>query len=203
MSYARALVYLFLVVPPLASAVETDLVNVKKLDFSILLDIRYATDNNFAKKAVYPEAKCLLRKPVAEALSRAQAALRVQGYGLKLFDCYRPLAVQKEFWKLVPDERYVADPAKGSKHNRGAAVDVTLVDKMGSELEMPSGYDDFSEKAHRTNKKMNQASRRNLKRLTDALVKEGFETFPSEWWHFDYQGWEKYPIEDVPFSAVP
>jgi len=178
-----------------------DFVNLQKIDVTIRLDIRYATKDNFTKKVVYPEAKCVLRRPVAEALARVQNSLKLQGMGLKMFDCYRPLSVQKIFWALVPDERYVADPKKGSKHNRGAAVDLTLVDNAGNEMEMPSQYDDFSEKAHRTYKGATKKAKKNSKRLEAIMVKEGFLPIPNEWWHYDYKGWEKYEIADVPFSA--
>jgi D-alanyl-D-alanine dipeptidase len=122
---------------------------------------------------------------------------------LKVFDCYRPLSVQKKFWELVPDERYVANPKKGSRHNRGAAVDVTLIDSSGHEVEMPSQYDDFSEKAHRN---YNLASKRALTNrvlLEKAMEREGFVGFETEWWHFDYKDWQSYSIEDIPFSEIP
>lgn len=181
-----------------------DLVDVTKLDFSIRLDIRYATPKNFTKKTVYPVAKCFLRKPVAEALTRVESALRLQDLALSVFDCYRPLSVQQTFWDLVPDERYVSDPKKGSRHNRGAAVDLTLVEaRSGKPVEMPSEYDDFSPKAHRNSKRMSKVARRNMKILEKAMVREGFIPFATEWWHFDYQGWEKYDLLDIPFSAFP
>lgn len=185
-------------------APQHSLVDVTKLDFSIRLDIRYATPNNFTKKTVYPVAKCLLRKPVALALTRVESALRIQDLGLKVFDCYRPFSVQQTFWDLVPDERYVADPKKGSRHNRGAAVDLTLVEaRSGKSVEMPSEYDDFSVRAHRNSKRMSKTARRNMKILEKAMVKEGFIPFDTEWWHFDYQGWEKYDLLDIPFSSFP
>jgi len=186
-----------------ARATQGDWVNLQRFEAGIALDIRYATTKNFTGKAVYPEAKCLLRRPVAAALTRAHAALRLSGFGIKVHDCYRPLSVQKIFWALVPDERYVANPAKGSRHNRGAAVDVTLVDRSGREVEMPTGYDDFSEKAHRTYKGSTQVARRNSDRLEAVMKNEGFAPLPEEWWHFDFQGWEAFPVEDMPLSAVP
>lgn len=190
--------------PAQTNPAKHDLVDVTKLDFTIRLDIRYATPNNFTKKTVYPVAKCLLRKQVAEALTRVESALRLQDISLKVFDCYRPLSVQQTFWDLVPDERYVADPKKGSRHNRGAAVDLTLVEaRSGKALEMPTEYDDFSAKAHRNSKRMSKTARRNMKILEKAMVREGFIPFETEWWHFDYQGWEKYDLLDIPFSAFP
>jgi D-alanyl-D-alanine dipeptidase len=114
------------------------LVNIEAFISGIRLDIRYATANNFTKRPLYPVARCYLRKQVAERLTKVQQELQAQGLGLKVFDCYRPLSIQKQLWALLPDERYVIDPRKGSRHNRGAAVDVTLVDAKGNELEMPT-----------------------------------------------------------------
>lgn len=202
----RSLFFVFvlaLVSLPLAAGDNEPLIDVKKFDFSLSLDIRYATSNNFTKHRVYPEARCILRKPVAEAVARVQNTLKLKGMKLKLFDCYRPLSVQKKFWELVPDERYVADPQKGSRHNRGAAVDLTLIDLEGKELQMPSGYDDFSEKAHRNYQKATKTALANRKTLEAAMEKEGFQGLETEWWHFDFKGWEQYPIEDIPFSAIP
>ncbi len=179
----------------------SDFVNLSKVDVTIKQDMKYATSDNFTKRVVYPEAKCILRKPVAEALARVQNSIKLQGFSLKVWDCYRPLSVQKKFWELVPDERYVANPQKGSRHNRGAAVDVTIVDSAGNEIEMPSAFDDFSEKASRNYAKSSRKARKNSKRLESAMVKEGFVPFPTEWWHFDFKGWEKYDIADVPLSA--
>jgi zinc D-Ala-D-Ala dipeptidase len=178
------------------------LVDLKAVDFSIRVEMPYATPNNFTKHKVYSEEKCVLRREVALALSRVQAALRMQDLSLKVYDCYRPLSVQKTFWKLVPDERYVANPDKGSRHNRGAAVDVTLTGRSGLELDMPSAFDDFSNNARRDNPHLSPTITRNLKALESAMKKEGFVGLPTEWWHFDYNGWEKFEIEDIPFSAI-
>jgi len=183
------------------------LVDPTLLDPSILIDIRYATPANFTGVAVYPVARCLLRRDVAERLLRVQRALRREGVGVKLWDCYRPFSVQLRFWKLVPDPRYVAEPVvrdgrpvAGSKHNRGAAVDLTLVDGLGRELEMPSAYDDFTERAHRDFAGASEKARRNAGRLEAAMVAEGFLPLPTEWWHFDGPGWEAYDISDEPLN---
>lgn len=181
----------------------SDLIDAKKYDFSLVLDIRYATKNNFTHQVVYPESRCVLRRSVAEALSRVQAALKMQGFRLNVFDCYRPLSIQKKFWALVPDERYVANPDKGSKHNRGAAVDLTLVTLEGAAVEMPSGYDDFSEKAHRGYAKASKTAKKNLAVLEKAMAKEGFVGLDTEWWHYDYKGWDAFPLEDVPLDSIP
>lgn len=166
----------------------------------VRLDIRYATAENFTKAVVYPAARCLLRPEAAAALARVQADLARAGLGLKVWDCYRPLSVQKRFWELVPDPRYVADPKKGSRHNRGAAVDLTLTDAAGGELEMPTGYDDFSAAAHRASTAGSPAARANAKRLEEAMAKHGFKGLPTEWWHFDFSGWEAFPLLDVPLQ---
>jgi D-alanyl-D-alanine dipeptidase len=177
---------------------DADFVDITRLDPTIHLDIRYATDNNFTGKAVYPCARCLLRKEVAEKLVRVNKALREQGFDLKVYDCYRPLAVQKKFWEIMPDERYVANPEKGSRHNRGSAVDVGLTDIQGRDIAMPSGYDDFSERAHRDNPNIPESERKNSLILEEAMKKEGFIPYPTEWWHFDDAGWEKFPYADQP-----
>ena len=199
----RSLGALVLPLSSTGTASTTELIDAKKYDFSLVLDIKYATQDNFTHQVVYPESRCLLRRAVAEALARVQSSLRVQGFKLKVFDCYRPLSVQKKFWQLVPDERYVADPKKGSRHNRGAAVDLTLLDLEGREVEMPTAYDNFTEKAHRNYKKLPKKAIQNRTLLEKAMEKEGFSGLDTEWWHFDFKGWEAYPIEDIQFSEVP
>jgi D-alanyl-D-alanine dipeptidase len=181
---------------------KVELVEVVKLDSTILIDIRYATTNNFMDEKLYPVAKCFLRKEVAERLSRVQMALRAQGLGLKIWDGYRPLSVQWKMWEKVSDPKYVADPRKGSKHNRGCAVDLTLVDAEGNELAMPTGYDDFSEKAHRDYLQLPPEVIKNRQILETAMSNEGFIPLPSEWWHFDDPNWEKYDLLDVPLKKV-
>ncbi|HCR13189.1 M15 family metallopeptidase [Solidesulfovibrio sp.] len=183
------------------------LVDIAKAAPDVRLDIRYATPNNFTKVAVYPAAKCYLRADVAARLARVQADLEKQGLGLKVYDCYRPFSIQKKFWALVPNEDWVAKPVEkdgkpvsGSKHNRGAAVDLTLVDAAGNELPMPSGFDDFTEKARRDYTGGDKAALTNSRRLEAAMRKEGFEPLPSEWWHFDGPGWQGYELLDAPIN---
>jgi beta-N-acetylhexosaminidase/D-alanyl-D-alanine dipeptidase len=142
---------------------------------------------------------------VAERLVRVQGRLRERGLGLKMWDCYRPLSVQERLWKLLPDGRYVARPVfrdgvpvRGSKHNRGAAVDVTLVDGDGLDVPVPTDHDDFSERAHRDYRGGSPAARRNARVLRRAMKAEGFTGIASEWWHFDGPGWRGYPLEDRP-----
>ncbi len=181
------------------AAAEDTMVELTTLAPEIRLDMRYAKSDNFLGKAVYESGRCLLRAPVAERLARAQRRLEQSGYGLKLWDCYRPLSVQKQMWAIVRDERYVADPAKGSRHNRGAAVDLTLVDRQGVELELPTQHDDFSVKAARTaTSQWSEPARKHYQILNSAMTAEGFLPLPSEWWHYDAPGWERYAILDTP-----
>jgi zinc D-Ala-D-Ala dipeptidase len=185
-------------------------VDIATVDPTIAIDMRYASANNFTKVVVYPVARCLLRRDAAERLARVQARLRAEDKGLKVWDCYRPFSVQKKFWKLVSDDRYVAEPVadrqgrplRGSKHNRGAAVDLTLVDGAGRPLEVPTDHDDFSRRAHRGAAGASPAARANAQRLEDVMKAEGFEPLPTEWWHFDAPGWEKYPLSDQPLESV-
>lgn len=187
-----------------------ELVDIAAIDPTVRVDIRYATSDNFTGVAVYPVARCLLRGDAARRLARVHKALAARGLGLKVWDCYRPFSVQRRLWQLVPDSRYVAQPVaaangtpvEGSKHNRGAAVDVTLVQADGSELEMPTEYDDFSPRAHRGDETASPAARRNSAVLERAMAAAGFAPLPTEWWHFDAPGWERYPLSDEPLAAA-
>ena len=179
-----------------------DLVDIEKVNPAIRLDIRYATANNITHKPVYQVAKCYLRKHVAEKLDLVQKDLEEMGYSLVVFDGYRPLSVQKIFWNLLPDERYVADPAKGSRHNRACAVDCKFVKKDGTEVEWPTEFDDFTEKAHRDYKDLSAEAIRNRELLEQVMTKHGFIGLPTEWWHFDYADWQNYDILDVDFADL-
>jgi len=186
---------------------ETDLVEVVTVDPTIRLDIRYATTNNFLHRPVYAQARAFLQRPAAEALARAQRTLKARGYGLVLFDGYRPWAVTKVFWdSATAGQRkieFVANPRKGSRHNRGCAADVSLFDlHTGLEAEMPSGYDEFSERAFPTYAGGTPESRALRDLLRTAMEAEGFTVYPAEWWHFDFNGWKQYRILDVPFEAL-
>lgn len=165
---------------------------------NLVIELPYATENNFFKHRFYPDHRCFLRRAVAEKLALVQRDLNAMGLGLKVWDGYRPRSVQWTFWKVLPDPNYVADPAKGSRHNRGAAVDLTLIDlKSGQELEMPTGYDDFTPKAAADFKLASAAAIKNRQTLQQAMTRHGFQIFPSEWWHFDAEAWEQYPLEDI------
>ncbi len=182
-----------------------DLVEVVALEPTIKLDVRYATANNFVGRPVYDQARVFLQRPAAEAVVRAHRGLKTHGYGLLLFDGYRPWRVTKLFWDVTPPEKraFVADPAKGSRHNRGCAIDLTLFDlRTGREVEMPSPYDDMTERAHPdyVGGTPEQRSARDL--LRKALESQGFHVIDNEWWHFDYDAWREYPIGDAPFEAL-
>lgn len=179
-----------------------DLIDVREVLPDVRLEIRYATASNFTKQVLYPEAKCVLRREVAEALAQVQADLKRLDLELVIYDCYRPLSVQKKMWEIVPDDRYVADPAKGSRHNRGAAVDAGLYDNYGKLVQMPTDFDDFTERAHHSFIDLPShvlVSRQNLKTM---MEKHGFAALPTEWWHYDYLGWQRYQVLDIPFSDI-
>lgn len=169
----------------------------------MLIDLRYTTAENFFKTALYPKnARALLRPDTAAKLAKVQAELKAQGLGLKIWDAYRPLSVQRAMWKTLPDARYVADPSKGGRHNRGAALDLTLVDSSGKELPMPTAHDDFSEKAGAHFKLVPPEIFKNRQKLQQVMTKHGFAIYDSEWWHFDDVDWQKYEAMDVPFERV-
>ncbi len=178
------------------------LVDLARVDPTIRVALTYATPDNFVGETLYDADVCLLRASVAERLARVQARLAPRGVGLLVWDGYRPLSVQRRMWALVPDRRFVADPARGSRHNRGAAVDVTLVDFRGRPLAMPTAHDDFSERARSDSDDLSAAARANRELLRAAMEAEGFAQLASEWWHFDAPGWEGYAVLDVPVAAA-
>src|ERR1700722_1279969 len=184
---------------------EPDLVELVKLDPTIKLDVRYATADNFLGTPVYTEARTFLQRPAAEALLRAARELKTRGYGLILYDGYRPWYVTKIFWDATPRDKriFVADPAAGSKHNRGCAVDLSLYDlATGKEVKMPSGYDEMTDRAYANYAGGTAEARAHRALLRDAMVKQGFEINPTEWWHFDYKDWKQYPIMNVKFEDL-
>lgn len=181
---------------------DSTLVEVIKINPDILLDMRYATKNNFLKKAVYPEAKCFLRFEAARALNEVQKELETIGLGLKVFDGYRPLDVQRKMWKILPNPSYVADPKSGSRHNRGMAVDLTLVDKAGKPLPMPTEFDSFEKKAGHKFQDLPDNIKLNRWILKTIMEKHGFKAISSEWWHYDFRGWKKYKVLDKSFDEI-
>lgn len=189
--------------PPPARA--ADLVELVALDPTIRLDIRYATDRNFLGEPVYTQPRAFLQRPAAEALARVHRALAAQGFGLLVHDAYRPWYVTKLFWDATPPAQhtFVADPATGSRHNRGCAVDLTLYDlRTGRAVDMPSGYDEMTERAAPTyaGGRADARTRRDL--LRRAMEAEGFAVNPDEWWHFDHRDWRAYGIANVPFERL-
>lgn len=182
-----------------------DLVELVRLDPTIRLDIRYATKNNFLGRRVYKEARSFLQRPAAQALVRVNRALRERGYGLTIFDGYRPWRVTKIFWDATPADKkeFVADPAKGSRHNRGCAVDLTLYDlKTGAQVRMPSEYDEMTERSHINYACADAEARRLRDLLRAAMEAEGFAVYEPEWWHYDYKLWKEYPILDISFGKI-
>ncbi len=184
---------------------EPDLVELKKLDKHFKLDIRYATTNNFTKKKLYKQARAFLQRPAAEALVRVHQRLRALGYGIVIHDGYRPWAITKLFWDVTPPDKhdFVADPSKGSKHNRGCDIDLSLFDlKTGKTVLMPSDYDEMSERAYPEYKGGTDEARRLRDLLRAEMEKEGFQVYKFEWWHFDYKDYPLYRILDIPFSDI-
>jgi zinc D-Ala-D-Ala dipeptidase len=184
---------------PKARAVEKpdDLVDVAAAIPDAIIDIRYATKDNFVGEVLYPKAVCKLRRAVRTRLVAVAAALRKRDRRLLLWDCYRPLAIQKKLWKKVPDPNYVADPKTGSKHNRGAAIDLAVVDKAGKPVALPTKFDEFSSAAHRDHALV-APSGRDAKLLSDAMTAAGFVPMPTEWWHFDAPESVNYALSDEP-----
>jgi D-alanyl-D-alanine dipeptidase len=184
---------------------NTDLVELIKLDTSIHLDIRYATSNNFTGQPVYKEAKAFLQRPAAEALVKVNASLKPLGYGLVVFDGYRPWSVTNLFWKVTPDDKkkFVADPSKGSRHNRGCAVDLSLYDlKTGKEIEMTGNYDEMTERSYPNYTGGTEEQRKMRDLLRSKMEAQGFTVYEYEWWHFDYKDWKEYKITNVPFDKI-
>jgi zinc D-Ala-D-Ala dipeptidase len=184
---------------------QPDLVELVKLDPTIKLDIRYAGTNNFIGRQVYKEARAFLQRPAAEALVAAHRELAPHGYGLLIHDGYRPWSVTKLFWELTPPalREFVADPASGSKHNRGAAVDLTMHDRgLGTVVEMPSGYDEMTRRAYPDYRGGPPEARGRRDLLRAVMERNGFTVEPNEWWHFNYKDWKEYPILDIPFDAI-
>lgn len=184
---------------------KPDLLELASLDPGIHLDIRYATENDFLGTPVYSQARAFLQRPAAEALLRVQKKLKPLGYGLLIHDAYRPWYVTKIFWDATPPDGkiFVADPAQGSRHNRGCAVDLTLYDLVtGKPIEMPGTYDEMSPRSFPDYPGGTSLQRWHRDLLRRAMESEGFTVYESEWWHFDYQDWKEYPILNVPFEKL-
>ncbi|WP_176371293.1 D-alanyl-D-alanine dipeptidase [Litchfieldia alkalitelluris] len=179
---------------------ETGLVNILDIDDTIVVDMPYATDDNFVEQAVYPVEVALLQVETAKKLKQANELAKEDGYRIKVWDGYRPHDVQFVFWELTPDRDYVGDPNQGSNHNRGAAVDVTLVDEEGNELEMPTGFDEFSERAWLNYQGNSDEAQKNMEYLVNIMRQSGFTTINIEWWHFNDSNARNYPVLNVPLE---
>ncbi len=194
------MVYRLEAVKPAGGFIEPPLVEVSALDPTIVLDIRYAGTGNFTGRPVYGASRAYLVLPEARRLARVNAGLREQGYRLKIYDAYRPLSDHARLWELAPDKEFWAQPERGSRHSRGAAVDCTLVTLDGLEVEMPSGFDDFTPRAHRDYQGAPEAALRHRAILEEAMAAEGFVPLDKEWWHFDSPVWWEYPLRDIPLD---
>ena len=184
---------------------QPDLVELTKLDPTIRLDIRYASKNNFLGQPVYKQKRAFLQRPAAEALVRVNQNLRRQGYGLIVFDGYRPWSVTKKFWDATPEDKkiFVADPSKGSRHNRGCAVDLSMFElATGKVVQMPSEYDEMTERSHINYECASPETKRVRAILRGAMEAEGFAVYEPEWWHYDFKDWKEYPILNVEFSKI-
>jgi D-alanyl-D-alanine dipeptidase len=183
---------------------EKELVELKDVIPGIVLDIRYATANNFTGAKVYNLARAYARRPVAEALQKAQADFNKLGYGIKIYDAYRPYSATVKFYELMKgDTTYVASPYKGSRHNRGCALDMTIIDlKTNQELKMPSDYDAMQKESWPSTPVIDLTVRKNRDTLIAVMEKNGFKVYTTEWWHFDFGGFEKYEVMDIDFEQL-
>jgi len=179
------------------------LIEIKKMIPNIKLDIKYASKNNFARIAVYKQARAFARLPVVEALKKVQTELNQLGIGLKIFDGYRPYSITVKFYEIASDKNFVANPKDGSRHNRGCAIDLTLINlKTGLELEMPTPYDSFAPEAAADYNKLPDLLIKNRDLLINTMEKNGFKVLSNEWWHFDFNGWKNYELMDIPFEKL-
>ena len=181
------------------------MVELRGLVPGLVYDLRYATKNNFTARRMYPPGTkyTYLRSAAAQALKKVQEDLNATGLGLKIFDAYRPHSVSVKFWELIGDERYVANPAKGSGHNRGIAVDLTIIDlALGEELNMGTGFDNFTDTAHQDFKNLPAEILKNRELLRTVMTKYGFKIYPDEWWHYFYPGGDKFDVLDLDFSQL-
>jgi D-alanyl-D-alanine dipeptidase len=187
------------------AVLSRSLVDLTKMDSTIHFDIRYATSNNFLGEPVYGQARAFLQRPAALALQQVNKKLLPKGYGLLVYDAYRPWYVTKIFWDATPVDKheFVADPAKGSRHNRGCAVDLTLYEvKTGEPVAMPSGYDEMSPRAYADYKGASAEEKKHREILREAMESEGFLQMPNEWWHYDYKEWKSFGILNMEFPPL-
>ena len=182
---------------------DKELIDLEKFVPGLVMDIRYATTNNFTHEKIYNMAKAYARRPVAEALKKVQEELKPQGLGIKMFDAYRPYKATIKFYEVYRDTTYVASPYRGSRHNRGCALDLAVIDlKTGEELKMPTEYDSFKKEAWPSTPVSDPLIRRNRQLLIDIMTKYGFRVNGSEWWHYDFKGWKNFEVMDIDFEEL-
>lgn len=182
---------------------DKELIDLEKFVRGIKLDIRYATANNFTGEKIYTLAKAYARRPVAEALRKAQAEFQRNGVGIIIFDAYRPYKATVKFYEVYGDTTYVASPYRGSRHNRGCAIDMSLFEiKTGKELKMPTEYDSFKKEAWPTSPVKDTEARKNRALIISVMEKYGFKVNASEWWHFDFKGYQQYEVMDIDFEEL-
>lgn len=182
---------------------EKELVDLEKIIPDMVMDIRYATTNNFMKEKIYTLSKAYARKPVAEALKRAQEEFKKLGFGIIMYDAYRPYKATVKFYELYHDTTYVASPYRGSRHNRGCALDMSIIDlKTKKEVKMPTEFDSFKKEAWPSTPIADPVARKNRELIIKVMKNNGFKVNSSEWWHFDFIGWQKYEVMDIDFEEL-
>jgi D-alanyl-D-alanine dipeptidase len=199
-------IILILYVQGLLVANSSELIDITKINPAIHIDCVYATTRNFTNKQIYAKPVCYLLNSVAQALNNVQKELEKEGLGLLVWDAYRPLPAQQRLWDACPNEPkelYVAPPSQGGRHTRGTAVDVTIIRLAdGMPLDMGTGHDDFSQKAHYVCSDISETVQQNRKKLRDIMMAHGFDPYEFEWWHFDFHGWREYPVLSVDFELL-
>jgi D-alanyl-D-alanine dipeptidase len=180
---------------------DTTFVNLKSYSNAFVFDMKYATDDNFLKAKVYDCAECFLRLKTVKALVKANTKLAQKGYKIKIYDCYRPLDIQKKMWEIVPNPKYVANPKTGSIHNRGGAVDISLVTLQGEAVDMGTDFDYFGEKASHLYQDLPKNVLQNRKLLKSVMISAGFNSFDSEWWHYNLKAGLKNPVSNVKWEC--
>ncbi len=182
---------------------ELMLVDLEDYLDGVELDIKYAREDNFTGEVIYTAPKAYVRKPVAEALKQVRDSLFSLGLDFIVYDAYRPYEATVKFFEVYPDPEFLADPQYGSRHNRGCAVDVTLIDgETGEKLPMPTGFDEFIEEAHPEYADLPEEVIENRDLLIGIMDHFGFSVYPTEWWHFDYHRWEDFPLMDLSFEEI-
>ncbi len=180
---------------------DTTFVNLKTYSDAFVYDMKYATDDNFLKAKVYDCSECFLRLKTVKALVKANNKLAQKGYKIKIYDCYRPLDIQKKMWEIVPNPKYVANPKTGSIHNRGGAVDISLVTLQGEAVDMGTDFDFFGEKASHLYQDLPKNVLQNRKLLKSVMISAGFNSFDSEWWHYNLKAGLKNPVSNVKWEC--